>query len=60
MLGAMFGGMLEYTSLIAGTSAVYLLAMFAFLAIAGLQKRASAVSIAVSPANEGTFTCRQE
>jgi hypothetical protein len=55
----MFGGMLEYTSLIAGTSAVYLLAMFAFLAIAGLQKRASAFSIAVSPANEGTFTCRQ-
>lgn len=51
ILGAMFGGMLEYTSLIVGTSAVYLLALFAFLAIAGLQKRASAVSIAVSPAN---------
>jgi hypothetical protein len=41
ILGAMFGGMLEYTSLISGTSAVYLLALFAFLAIAGLQMKAS-------------------
>jgi len=51
ILGAMFGGMLEYTSLIAGTSAVYLVALFTFLVIAGLQKRVSAVSVAVSPAN---------
>lgn len=33
ILGAMFGGMLEYASLIVGTSAVYLIAMLLFLSL---------------------------
>jgi len=40
ILGAMFGGMLEYSSLIIGTSAVYLVALAVFLAIAPLYRGA--------------------
>jgi hypothetical protein len=45
ILGAMFGGMLEYTSLIVGTSAVYLIAMLLFLALAAVQRWSQSVSV---------------
>jgi hypothetical protein len=39
ILGALFGGMLEYTALVIGVRAVYLLALIVFLAVVPLNQR---------------------
>ena len=42
ILGALFGGILEYSSLVVGIRSIYLLALGIFLAFALLHRRARA------------------
>ena len=44
MLGGLFGGMLEYVSLIVGIRAIYLIALAIVLAVVPLQKASTALS----------------
>jgi len=55
ILGAVFGGMLEYVSLIVGIRTLYLVALVLFLALAALMNRSTAYVVRADRDRESTL-----